>query len=103
MFVLMVSYERYAYNPRYFQDMGARTVWHNPLMGLGSNRHLAERYNLGINDGAVVDSVTAYLRSTNDPRLTSSWTKDNVLASLGGHVYLVYEKAARDLLAPLAC
>ena len=100
VFALLIGYERYAYNPRYFQDMGARTVWHNSLMGLGSNQHLAERYHLGISDAAVIDSVTEYLRSHNDPRLTSGWTQANILSSLGGHAvfnWFVYEQAARDL------
>ena len=100
VFALLVAYERHAYNPRYFQDMGARTVWHNALMGLGSNRHLAETYKLGISDVAVVESVTEYLRDRHDARLTDAWTKTNILGSLGGHSvfdWFVYEQAARDL------
>ena len=97
---LLVAYERHAYNPRYFQDMGARTVWHNALMGLGSNRHLASTYDLGVSDRAAVDSVIRFLRDRHDPRLTADWTRDNILNSLGGHSvfnWFVYEQSARDL------
>jgi len=98
-FVVMVIYERRAYNPRYFQDMGARTVWHNSLMGLGANRALAQDYKLGIGDAVVVDGVIAYLRDRRDPRLTADWTRTNILDSLGGYFvfnWFVYERAARD-------
>jgi len=42
-FVLLTAYRHHAYNPRYFQDMGGRTIWHNALMGLGSNPYLNGR------------------------------------------------------------
>ena len=94
------GYKHYAYHPRYFKDMGSRTVWHNALMGLGSNPALAEKYGLEISDAKVVDAVIAYLRNRRDPRLTPEWTTTNVLNSLGGYFafnWSVYEGAARDL------
>ena len=98
-FAVVAGYQRAAFNPRYFQDMGSRTIWHNALMGLSANQHLNRRYGLDINDRAVAYAVMAYLRDTQDPRLTADWTGENILGSLGGHAsfnWSVFENAARD-------
>jgi hypothetical protein len=99
--VALAAYRHHAYNPRYFQDMGGRTVWHNALMGLGSNGHLNGRYNLRINDELIIDDVLSYLRETDDPRLTPEFLAQAGygISSLGGQYtfdWFAYEKAARD-------
>jgi hypothetical protein len=97
--LLVAAYQRYAYNPHYFRDTGGRTIWHNALMGLQSNGHLAQKYQLGINDNVVVKAVRDYLREIKDPRLTDEWTDNNILGTLGGHAafnWFIYEAAARN-------
>jgi hypothetical protein len=93
------AYQRVAYNPGYFRDVGARTIWHNALMGLWVNEHLAQKYSLRVNDGAIVAAVGNFLRATRDGRLTSEWTESTILGALGGHSqfnWFTYEGAARD-------
>ena len=79
------AYQRVTYNPRYFRDIGARTVWHNALMGLWVNDHLAGKYQLRVNDRVVIAAVRNFLRESHDPRLTPEWTDSAVLGALGGH------------------
>ena len=96
----LTLYKSAAYNPRYFDDMGARAVWHNALMGLSSNAHLAATYGLAIDDRAIIYAVIGRLRETRDARLTADWTDENIRNSLGGHSvfnWFVYEQAARDV------
>jgi hypothetical protein len=93
-------YQRSTYNPRYFSDMGSRTVWHNALMGLGANKRLAATYRLDISDAHVIDAVIRYMRQTHDTRLTPQWSTGALLDSLGnsGAInWFEYEAAARDL------
>lgn len=93
-------YQRVMYHPRYFEDQGSRTVWHNALMGIGGDRIAGPKYKLGVDDRAVIDAVTGYLRQRNDPRLDATWDTLNILGSLGGHSdfdWYQYEEAARDL------
>ena len=97
---LLKAYQHVTYHPRYFQDMGARTVWHNALMGLWVNDHLAGKYQLRVNDRVVIAAVRNFLRESHDPRLTPEWTDSAVLGALGGHStfnWFTYEKAAKDL------
>ena len=97
--LLVLAYQRVAYNPHYFRDGGGRTIWHNALMGLDANQHLAQKYQLGIDDPVVVKAVRNHLRASGDPRLTDEWTDENILGTLGGHAafnWFVYEAAARD-------
>jgi hypothetical protein len=92
-------YQHATYNPRYFRDMGARTVWHNALMGLWWNQQLAEKYQLRVNDSAIVGAVRTYLSTSQDPRLTPEWNDSNILGALGSHSqfnWFLYEQAARD-------
>jgi hypothetical protein len=96
---LLKTYQHLAYNPRYFHDMGARTVWHNALMGLSWNGHLRDKYQLGVNDNVIVSAVRTYLQASNDPRLTEEWTDANILGALGGHSefnWFTYEETAED-------
>jgi hypothetical protein len=102
--VALSAYIRVMYNPRYFQDLGRRTVWHNALMGLGSNPTLSAKYKIGINDAAVVDAVLKYLHERRDSRMAAGWDTTNILNSLGGYSdfnWYTYETAARDLYAQI--
>jgi hypothetical protein len=99
--LVLAAYRHEVFNSRYFQDLGGRTVWHNALMGLGSNGHLNGRYNLRIDDELIVHDVISYLRQTDDSRLTPEFLAqiDYAMSSLGGqHAFdwVTYEKAARD-------
>ena len=97
-FVGLAAYQRVAYHPRYFDDLGSRTVWHNALMGVGGPASVGAQYKLGIDDRAVIDAVIARLRETGDPRLTDNWNTGSILASLGSHGdfnWFTYEEAAR--------
>jgi hypothetical protein len=96
---LLKGYQHATYNPRYLRDIGGRTVWHNALMGLWWNQHLAEKYQLRVDDQAIVGAVRNYLSATQDPRLTPEWSGSNIISSLGGHSpfnWFTYEQAARD-------
>jgi hypothetical protein len=98
--MLVAAYQRHAYNARYFEDLGSRTIWHNVLMGVASNAALSATYNLHIDDRMIVEDVTNYLRQQHDSRLTADWTTSNIINSLGGHTvfnWYVYEDAARDM------
>lgn len=93
-------YQRVMYHPRYFEDMGSRTVWHNALMGIGGDPIAGPKYKLGVDDRAVIDAVTTFLRERNDPRLDATWDTQNILGSLGSHSdfnWHRYEDAAREL------
>jgi hypothetical protein len=93
-------YRHVAYNPRYFQDLGTRTVWHNALMGLGSNPDIKKQYHLNIADTEVIDAVLLHMKDTNDPRLTPAWATVTALNSLGGYNafnWIAYEQAAKSL------
>ncbi|HWW83978.1 MAG TPA: hypothetical protein VNZ26_10275, partial [Vicinamibacterales bacterium] len=98
-FVSLKAYEHASYNPRYFQDMGARTIWHNALMGLSANEYLRSTYGLDVDDARVIDAVAAYMQRTHDPRLTAQWSSSTLLSALGNHGtfnWFEYEAAARD-------
>jgi len=99
-FAVLGAYKQYAYNPHYRQEMVARVVWHNALMGFSSNPALAERYKIRISDASAADAVISYMRERHDRRLTSAWTAQNVLNAFGGHGtfdWKAYESAGREL------
>jgi len=94
------AYQHVTYNKRYFEDMGARTVWHNALMGFTSNTALAATYHLAVSDSAVIDAVIADMGRRHDPHLNDRWTNENIRNSLGGWSafnWFEYESAARTL------
>jgi len=98
-FSLLKAYQHTVYNPRYFRDMGARTIWHNALMGFWLNDHLSEKYRLRVDDRVVVSAVRSYLHASNDPRLGPEWEDTNVMMSLGGHSvfnWFAYEESAGE-------
>lgn len=99
-FVGLNLYKRAVYHPRYFEDMGARTIWHNALMGFGSNAVLRVKYGLGVDDAKIIDTVLADMKARQDPRLSAAWTNENIRNSLGGWSvfnWFEYESAARRL------
>lgn len=96
----LAVYQRATFHPRYFEDKGARTFWHNALMGVNVGDASGRRVQLGISDSEVIDAVIGHLRDTQDPRLSDAWTVDAALNSLGSHSefdWATYERAARDL------
>src|SRR5262249_28989032 len=97
-FVVLNRYEHATYHPRYFRDMGARTFWHNALMGLGANSKLRTKYHVDIGDYEIIKAVINDMRLVDDPRLTDQWTNENIRNSLGGWSefnWFDYESAAR--------
>ncbi len=68
LFVFLISlsiYKKYQYNEKYFAEMGARTFWHNALMGLGQEDSVfLSKYNLNVNDLMIANSVIKYARDT---------------------------------------
>jgi hypothetical protein len=86
------------YHPRYFEEQGARTFWHNALMGF-SHPEIRARYGTTPDDRVIIDLVLRRMRQRNDPRLTAEWDTDTALGSLGGHAtfdWVTYERAARE-------
>lgn len=95
-----ISYRHYAYNPRYFVDVGSRTIWHNVLMGLGVNATLSQKYHLGIADRASAEAVIAYRRNRQTPPPADEWDVTSIMNSLGGYGtfdWADYEREARGL------
>jgi hypothetical protein len=95
----LFGWQRWAYHPRYFQDMGTRTFWHNALMGF-SHPKIAEIYGTAADDRLIIALVLKHMRERNDPRLGAGWDVDNALCSLGGHAtfdWATYEQVAREV------
>jgi hypothetical protein len=93
-------YKRQAYDPLYFAEAGSRTFWHNALMGLGSSRHLGEKYGLGVDDRMIVEAVVKHAKGRMGDRLGPEWEAQKILESLGGHGifdWKTYEIEARSL------
>jgi len=93
-------YQRAAFNPAYFGEIGPRTFWHNALMGLGQNFVLSRKLNVVGSDSTAVDAVLLDMKTRNDSRLTEQWQTQNILNSLGSSNtfdWRAYEDVARDL------
>jgi len=96
---LLSGYQRIMFNPRYFADMGRRTVWHNVLMGLSWSDRLVREYHLQVNDPSVVEAVRKYFIATGDRHLSSHWAHTDILATWSGEGesnWPEYERAARE-------
>lgn len=102
------AYKHSAYDPRYFEDMGSRTFWHNALMGLGtSSKDKSEKYKVGhedykvgYDDRMIVEAVLRYMTVEKKISLPPEWNSLFILESLGGHQqfdWKAYEIHARDL------
>lgn len=101
-------YKHSAYDPRYFEDMGGRTFWHNALMGLGSSSRNAweiyklkhGEYKVGFDDRMIVEAVLHHVATEKKIALPPDWNSKFILESLGGHQqfdWKTYEIYARDL------
>jgi hypothetical protein len=94
------AYKSRVYHPRYFEEVGARTFWHNALMGF-CHPQLRERY--GTTPGAdrnIVELILGQMKKRHDPRLTDAWRVDTALNALGGHNafdWATYEQVAREV------
>ena len=99
-FAGLVAYQHAVFHPAYFKTWGARVVWHNALMAIGSDSQLGPKYKLSVSDADSIEAVLTYLRQNNDPRLNPEWTMQTFLNSFGSHVevdWTLYDQAARDL------
>ncbi len=91
------------FHPDYYGERGPRTVWHNILMGLSLRPYFAGHFGFSvIDDNRAADSVIRYLTERNDPRLTSEWTREKIMNSLGGQSkfteWKTYEAVAREMV-----
>lgn len=105
---VLSAYKHYKYDPKYFAEMGARTFWHNALMGLGSPSRSTwdifpakgGDYKVGFGDGWIVDAVIKYAKNNKEEFGEMNWNRVDVLNSLGGHSnfdWSSYEGVARKL------
>ena len=93
-------YKHQTYHPQYFQEMGARTFWHNALMGLGADRVLSRKYALQVDDRMVVDAVVKYVTEHQLLAPSEKWETQEILNSLGGATvfdWAKYEQYAKKL------
>jgi hypothetical protein len=94
------AYKRSMYHPAYFAERGPRTFWHNALIGFAYHPGLRKEHHLDHDDGLVVELVLRRMKESGDPRLDDSWTKQNILNSLGSHTefdWVTYEQVAREI------
>lgn len=56
------GYKHVVYNSKYFAEMGTRTIWHNALMGLGADPLFAKKFDLGVSDLRIAQSVIQFAR-----------------------------------------
>lgn len=97
---MLTVYQRATFNPRYFTDMGSRTVWHNALMGLSWSDTIARKYQLNVDDALVVEAVRKHYFASGVEGVSPRWTEIDVLGTLGGlgeTNWFDYEKVARAL------
>ncbi|MGI0015183.1 MAG: hypothetical protein ACREBU_17350, partial [Nitrososphaera sp.] len=96
--IALAGYKQLTYHPRYLQELGRRTFWHNALMGLGADRGFRETYRLEPNDRLIVDAVISYVTRIEGIELSREWNAEHILLSLGGHTdfdWKTYENYAR--------
>jgi hypothetical protein len=101
-FAALLIYQHKAFNPAYRSGIGPRTMWHNILMGTHFNGAFAEKLGMvHVSDQLAAAAVIAYMKKTNDPRLTPDWNVDYIMNSLGSHNtfdWRTYESVARSLV-----
>jgi hypothetical protein len=96
----LAVYKHLTYHPRYFQDKGTRTIWHNSLMGMSYDKGLASTYMLGLSDRDIAEAVISYGKSIKGDELPRDWSAETILYSLGSHNdfdWPAYERVARGL------
>lgn len=92
-------YKHATYNPRYFQDMGVRTFWHNALMGV-VEPGLATTYRLAYGDFEAARAVIKYSQEGTCQQGITQLDPQGLLNSLGGHGeqdWFAYESCAKKL------
>ena len=100
----LAVYKTATYHPRYFQDMGVRTFWHNALMGVSSDPSLAATYRLSVSDFDAARAVINYAATGGCSKTVGALTPQELLNSLGGHGeqdWKAYEVCARNFYTSL--
>jgi hypothetical protein len=95
----LTTYKHFTYNPRYFQDMGVRTFWHNALMGI-TEPVLAKNHQLAFGDLQAAHAVIEYSQQGTCKQGISQLDPQDLLNSLGGHGekdWFAYENCAKKL------
>jgi hypothetical protein len=93
----LTAYKHITYNPRYFQDMGVRTFWHNALMGI-TEPLLATNHRLAYGDLESARAVIEYSQQGTCKQGISQLDPQDLLNSLGGHGekdWFAYENCAK--------
>lgn len=93
-------YQRATYNPRYFEDMGARSFWHNALIGLKDAPFIQAEYGFQYSDLVAVQAVINFARQGECAGGVDKLVPQELLDSLGGHGeknWYAYENCARKL------
>lgn len=96
----LTLYKKAFYHPRYHSDMGARTFWHNALMGLGVDPFFKNKYGLDFGDFVAARAVIKYACGGECPDSVSKLEPQDLLNSLGGHGeknWKAYEDCAQKL------
>lgn len=92
-------YKHMVYNPKYFEEMGIRTFWHNALMGLGSDSFFSNTYGLSVNDYAAAQSVIRFAQDknlcTSDIEKMDPQVLLNSLGNWGVVNWINYERCAK--------
>ena len=114
MIILMAAlniYKHQVYNPGYFSDMGARTIWHNALMGFSygyyHDPYLEKKYGLtGVNDLNVAQVVIKFARANgvcpHDIEKLEAQQLLNTLGNWGNANWQNYEQCAKLLFYSIA-
>lgn len=94
----MKFYQHVVFHPRYYGDMGNRTVWHNALMGM-ADTEIGQRLGLKPHDSTIANAVVGFLKESNDPRVEDEWVQKHVPERFRypGFNVVKYERAAKDL------
>ena len=95
--ITLSIYKHFSYNPRYFQDMGVRTFWHNALIGV-SEPEIAATYELAYGDLEVASAVIKYSQQGVCQSYVTRLDPQGLLNSLGGHGeknWFIYEDCAK--------
>lgn len=90
-------YKHMTYHPRYFQDMGTRTFWHNALIGLEESG-LKQTYQLANGDFEAARAVIRYSAQGNCQNGVAKLDPQGLLNSLGGYGeqdWSAYENCAK--------
>ena len=97
-------YQKAHYNPRYYEDMGVRTFWHNALMGLGDSEFIKATYGLDYGDYEVATVVVKFAAHGECAKGVDILKPAELLNSLGGHGeqdWYSYESCAKKFYASL--